>query len=145
MQDMEQIVAMAREVFDANKYALHNHLEMGEMVRDSATVTLNVCEDSTNPYGAVHGGCYFSLADTCAGMTARTDGRKYVTQQANVYYLRGCMGGKLTAKGSVLKRGRTSCIIEVHIYDDNNKDVFCGTFTFFCVGETTTDSLQSQK
>ena len=86
-----------------------------------------------NPFGSVHGGAFFTLADVAAGMAARTDGRGYVTQQASVQFLRAARAGRITARANVLHRGGTVCLIEVRITDEADKLLFLSTFNFYCV------------
>lgn len=116
----------------ANAFSNYNHIVVEDIQPDAAAVYLDIVPESRNPFGNVHGGALFTLADVCAGVTARTDGRCYVTQAASVQFLRGAKEGRVTARGSVIRRGRTVCIIEVRITDADGELLFLGTFTFFC-------------
>ena len=87
-----------------------------------------------NPMGMVHGGLLYTLADCCSGITARTDGRIYVTQSGNIHYFSNVSDGKVCAEGSVLHRGRTVCTTEVNIYSSEEKQLLAkATFAMFVV------------
>lgn len=109
---------------------VHLSLDSAELVLDP------VRADETNPYGMIHGGVLYTISDSCAGITARADNRRYVTQSADFHYLRsGRAGGRLTAKSSVIKRGRSSCVIRVDTFDAEDRQLTTATFTMFCLGE----------
>ena len=65
-----------------NPFMSFNHIKIGVVESDHAEVWLDIQPESTNIYGVVHGGALFTMADCCAGLTARSDGREYVTQNA---------------------------------------------------------------
>ena len=88
----------------ANSFAVYNNCHLGAVDRDFGEVWLDIVPDSFNFQGSVHGGAYFTLADMCAGIVSRTDGRLYVTQQANVQYVRAARHGRLTARGNALRQ-----------------------------------------
>ena len=73
-----------------------------------------------NPYGIVHGGVLFGLADTCAGTLAFMSGNTPVTTSANINYLNKAGGSKLKAEATILKEGKKIGYYNVNIYDDNN-------------------------
>ena len=84
----------------------------------------------------IHGGVLYTISDSCAGITARADNRRYVTQCADFHYLSsGKAGERLTARSRVIKRGRSSCIVEVTTFDAAGRQLTLGVFTMFCLGE----------
>ena len=125
-----------------NPFMSYNHIEIGHVERDHACVILDIVRDSTNIYNVVHGGAYFTMADCCAGLAARTDGRDYVTQDASVQFIRNTKSGRVTARSTVLNRGRTICLVEVSITDSADILLFHGVFSMFCTGngKTTKES-----
>lgn len=125
---------MERELLiqEKNTFVKRNSARLINVRKDYAEAILEVTEKVKNPFGFAHGGALFMLADFCAGVVARTDGRHYVTQTANVSYLRPGRDGELTAKGTVISRNGTHCLIEVSIADEEEKLLFTGTFTYFC-------------
>ena len=139
---MNQMEETAKKLFDCNYFAVYNHVQMGTVERDKVSVYLDMVPESTNQYGSIHGGALFMLSDAASGMAARTDGRKYVTQQSNVYYMRGCTEGRVTATATVVKRGKTTCIIEARVTDENDKLLFMGNYSFFCTGDAALEGKQ---
>ena len=78
------------------------------------------------------GGLLFTLADCCSGVTARTDGRTYVTQTGSLNYYRNIHEGQVYAVGKVQHRGRTVCTVLVEIYaKETQKLLAAGTFSMF--------------
>ena len=130
----EELLAKEKEIQSRNLFFIHNFGELVDVKEDYAEVRLRLVPESMNFLGTVHGGAHFTLADVCAGIVCRTDGRRYVTQHASVEYIRAVKGGVLTAKGTVLHRGRTSCIVEIRISSEEGKLAFAGTFQFACIG-----------
>ncbi len=133
MNDLESFVG---EITARNAYMNYSHLEMGLIEKDHTQVVVDLVDELLNPYGSVHGGLLFTMMDCCAGMTARTDMRKYVTLDGSIHYLRGTAGGaRLMADGRVVKRGRTTVIVDVRITDEEENLLATGTVTMFCIGE----------
>lgn len=124
-----------KEVIQANNFANYNNIVISKMEENYAEAYIDVVADSLNSYGGVHGGAFFTLADTCAAFAARGDGRMYVTQQASSQFMRTVGEGRITAKGEVINRGRSFCIIDVKIYDEKDKLLYQGTFNYFCVSK----------
>ena len=129
-----ELFAKEKEIQSRNLFFIHNHGELVDVRKDYAEVQLRLVPESMNFLGTVHGGAHFTLADVCAGIVCRTDGRKYVTQHASVEYIRAVKGGVLSAKGSVMHRGRTGCVVEIRIFSEEGKLAFAGTFQFACIG-----------
>ncbi len=126
--DMEE---RARQLLDRNPYSVSTGVKLSYIRDNSPCLTMEAADPVKNLYGTVHGGAYFTLADSCAGMTARLDGNYYVTQHASVSFLSPAMSGTLTARGKVIKRGGKTCLVEVIITDEADRPVFHGTFSFF--------------
>ena len=85
----EQNIAQMLE----NPFMQYNHIEIVSVTSDSAVMSLDIRRDTTNIYGYVHGGAFFTMADCCAGLTARSDGRQYVTQNASVNFIHNVKAG----------------------------------------------------
>ncbi len=120
---------------EGNPFLTHNHIHVGEVREDYAQMYVDIERDSINSIGVVHGGLYFSMADTAAGTAARTDGRAYITQSANVHYLRSAKEGRITAEANVIRRGRTGALMDVRVTEEDGKLCFYGTYYFFCIGD----------
>ena len=105
----------------------YNHIEIVSVTSDSAVMSLDIRRDTTNIYGYVHGGAFFTMADCCAGLTARSDGRQYVTQNASVNFIHNVKAGHLTARGRTVSRRRHICVVAVEITDETDTLLFSST------------------
>lgn len=125
----EQNIAQMLE----NPFMQYNHIEIDSVTLDEAAMSLDIRKDSTNIYGFVHGGALFTMADCCAGLTARSDGRQYVTQNASVNFIHNVKSGHLTAHGKTISRGRHVCVVSVEIISETGSLLFSSTFSMYCV------------
>ena len=119
-----------------NPFMEHSFVEIEELTPERAVASLTIRPEVRNPYGMVHGGALYTLADNAAGFAAHTDGRAYVTQSSNLYFLRNQTEGVVCAEATVRRRGRTTCLVEVDITGADGALLASGTFVYFCVGQT---------
>ena len=129
------VLEKVRERSLANPFPKYNHIQLSVLEKDHVEVYVDLKPESMNYAGAVHGGLMFTMADFCAATTARTDGRKYVTLDAEAHYLKNVREGRITAKSRVVHRGRTSVLVDVDIFSEEEKLLFTSRVTMFCVGE----------
>lgn len=100
---------------------------------DDCEVKMTITATDKNTHGFVHGGLLFTLADCVAGLTARSDGRNYVTQSAHINFIKNLTEGTIHAYGTTLSRGRTIVIIRVQIKSEDGRLLADGTVDMFCV------------
>lgn len=100
---------------------------------DDCEVRMTITPESKNTHGVVHGGLLFTLADCVAGLTARSDGRDYVTQSAHFNFIRNLPEGTIHAYGKPLHRGRTIVIVHVQLKDDTGRLLADGDLDMFCI------------
>ncbi|MBP5325046.1 MAG: PaaI family thioesterase [Pseudobutyrivibrio sp.] len=131
----KELLEKLRRSYEANEFVKYNHIVIDDIEVSGATAHIDIVPETLNVLGVAHGGAHFSLADTCAGYSSRADGREYVTQQSNFYFLKGAKSGRITAKGNVIKRTRKFCVVDVDVTDDNGELVSRGTFNYYCVSE----------
>lgn len=122
------------------KSASHRQISCGSIkiieasfsyVRMSADVVPETC----NPYGMIHGGILFMLADSVAGLTAITMGKKVVTLGSNINFIKSVTSGKVYASPRILHRGRTTILLEVDIVDESSTLICKATFNMFVIGD----------
>ena len=121
-KELEELMKKER----ANSFAVYNH-------RDHAVFRLTIRPESKNPYGMVHGGAIYTMADNATGAAAHTDGRSYVTQTSSLHFLRNQPEGDILADARVRHRGRSTCLVTVDILGEDKTLLATGEFTFFCV------------
>ena len=76
------------ELGEKNLFMAHNHIELEYVEADRAVFKLDIRPESKNPYGMVHGGAIYTLADNATGYAAHSDGRFYVTETSSLLFLR---------------------------------------------------------
>jgi uncharacterized protein (TIGR00369 family) len=88
--------------------------DFGIKVIDAAegetVIQLPIKEELTQFYGNVHGGILATVADMAMALAVNTlvaENEFTVTAEMKINYLRPASGKYLTAKGKVIKRGRT--------------------------------------
>ena len=89
-----------------------------------------ITEESKNPYGIVHGGYIFGLADTAAGHLAVTKGKCY-TLDGSIDFLRPSTGSKIIGKCHFIRSGKTIANLEVEIFDEENIMTAKARFNYF--------------
>ena len=103
-------------------------LELGK-----AEAQLTMCDNHRNPHGKLHGGAYYTLADCAGGTACRTDGRKYVTLDGTIHFIRAAEQGVVTASAEVVHHGRTTSLVQIEIKGEDGTLYATGDFTFFCI------------
>lgn len=101
-------------------------------------VALVVEDRHRNLLGIVHGGVIATLADTATGLAYRTvlePGTQHVTTQLNVTYLSAGRGGRLVARGRVVKRGRRTGYAEADVLDGEGRLLARATALFAVLPE----------
>lgn len=111
----------------------YNHMEVTKISLEESEMRLVVNPDSLNLMGMVHGGLLYSMADTITGVTARADGRLYVTQNATVHFLRNVSSGTVIARGIMIKRGRRTVLLRGIVESEDGTLLADVTISMFCV------------
>ena len=116
----------------ANAFGIQLGIYIEEIRENYARATKVVREGETNPAGTGHGGICFTMADAVAAAASSATGHASATVNADYQYLHSCyVGDTLTAVASEVKHGRTLCVYEVRITNQEDKLIGIGTFTFF--------------
>ena len=118
-----------------NAFALFNGIHSSSSGPDHGESVLTLGPDSLNPYGLLHGGAYYTMADSACGTASRTDGRIYGTLDGGLNFIRSARSGTVTARAVVRHRGRSTCQADVEITDESGALLATGDFTFFCIGQ----------
>ena len=136
---MNKLEERTAERLRRNAFMIHNHIELESVESDRASFKLDIRPDSRNPYGMIHGGAIYTLADNATGAAAHTDGRFYVTQTSVLHFLRNQSEGVVRAEAHVRHRGKSTCLVAVDITGEGGKLIATGEFTFFCVDKAIMD------
>ncbi len=122
---MADRLAEVRERFAAS--AFHRSffgMRLERVAEGEVEVALDVEDRHRNLLGIVHGGVIATLADTATGLAYRTvlePGTQHVTTQLSVTYLAPGRGGRVLARGRVLKRGRRTGYAEADVLDGEGR------------------------
>ena len=119
-----------------NAFMDYNFIKVTEVSLDRVVASLEIRPETRNPYGVAHGSALYAMADNATGIAAHTDGRSYVTQSSNMYFLSNRKEGAIRAEANVIRRGRATCLVGVEITDADGKLLASGTFVHFCVDQT---------
>ena len=133
MTDLQAQLQKERERAAGNPFISHNHIQLAAITEDGPEAFVDLVPESHNFSGGVHGGLLFALSDYCAAVTARMDGRRYVTQTADVHFIRGVKEGRITGRGRVIYRGRSGCLADVRITDEDGRLLFKASVFMFCI------------
>ena len=115
-----------------NPYAALLGIRVEEIGSGTARAVMTLEPRHLNPVGVPHGGVYFSLADTACGSAMASHGYYAVTISTSYEFLRsGRPGDTLTAVATEIKGGKTICVFDVHITNQEGTLLGSGTFTFY--------------
>ena len=89
-----------------------------------------------NPLNTVHGGVFFTQADTICGLAAASSGYGGPTVQGDMDYLRPVRGKEIRCTANVVKTGRTLTWVEGVITDDTETEVARTKFIYYRLKET---------
>ena len=81
-----EVQVALRDLVEKNPYMQELKIDILEIERGFVKGKLTVTDKVLNPYGSVHGGCLFSLADITAGLAACTYGVYSSTIDGNMEY-----------------------------------------------------------
>ena len=77
------------------------------------------------------GGAIFTLADFAFATLTNDEKNVTVAQTVSINFLSPAKGKKLFAKATYRKNGRSTCVVNVDIFDDMQRDVAVFTGTGF--------------
>ena len=99
-------------------------LTLEKIEKGSATISLQVRKEMTNPYGNIHGGMMSLVIDEAIGLAVVSlDAESHYTSLTlNVDFLYAIKEGeRLRAESNVLRVGKKIVNVECHVYDMNGR------------------------
>lgn len=110
-------------------------IELEEIGSGWAVLGVETHNKHTNPLAIVHGGLVTSLGDAAMGNAIRSLGKKAVTANMNIEFMRSiALEAKLTARGEVVKAG-ANLIFARAAMECNNQLVATTSGTFYVIGD----------
>jgi len=118
-----------------NPFLDYNHIKVVSASPDRAEMAVELVPESRNLYGFMHGGLIYTLLECTAGLAARQDGRRYVTQSSHINFLTNCRQGTVRAVAQAVRRGRQLAVFRVQVLAEDGKLMADGTVDMFCMGD----------
>jgi acyl-CoA thioesterase len=121
----------------ANRFCDLIGLQFTEMEKGFCRTELVITDSHLNPYGTLHGGVVYSLADTGMGGALSTlleDDEQCSTIEIKINYLKSMRAGRLLCKTKVIHKGKNIAFLESVVKNSEDKRVATatGTFNIFC-------------
>ncbi|MBI1737521.1 MAG: PaaI family thioesterase [Candidatus Rokubacteria bacterium] len=99
-----------------------------------STFELTVRPEHLNPYGVVHGGVVYALADQAMGgamVTRLRPGERCATIEIKINYLASVSGGTLRAEAVVLERTNRLGVLEARVHAGDGRLLSIATGTYY--------------
>lgn len=122
-----------------NAYMQFLGIEFLEIKQGYGFARMKFKDELTNPYGMLHGGSLYSMADIVAGTAACMDGHYVTTVNGTLNFM---MPAKETeyiyCEAVQLRRGKHLAVFEVKLKDDKDRLLDSGEFTFYVTEQQVT-------
>jgi acyl-CoA thioesterase len=118
-----------------NGFMSYNGLYIVEAKENYVKIGVDITEKSLNPFGVVHGGLIYTLADSAMGIALATTGRSGVTLNSTIDYLTPGKGKKLFADTEIVKDGKSIVVFRVNIKDENDTLVSVASGTYYIINK----------
>lgn len=124
---MNKEILSALNAMNKNTMMEWMQIEFTEFTGDTLTAEMPVNEKVHQPYGLLHGGATASLAETVGSVLSAvqySDKEKgAVGTNLNIYHLKSARNGKVTAKGSFIRKGNSLHTVKIDIFNEQNEQV----------------------
>jgi len=101
-----------------------------------AALEYAINEKHANSMGTLHGGVLCAIADTAMGVafyTVLEEGESLTTLELKINFLKPVWSGKLTASARVVKRGKTTGLVECDVLDEKNQLIARASSTYMAI------------
>ena len=85
-----------------------------------------------NPMGTLHGGVLCDLTDAAMGMSVAStlgEGESFTTLELKINFLKPVWTARLEARGRIVKKGKSTCLVEADVTDADDALVARATST----------------
>jgi acyl-CoA thioesterase len=121
-------------------YCVKHGIYLEELRTGYARVIKTITADDLNPLQYAHGGVYYAVADTACGSAVISHGQMVVTVSGSYNYFRSAKeGDTIICEAREVKHGKTICVSECTITDQNGILLGNGNFTFYQLEESVPD------
>ncbi len=102
----------------------------------TSVIEIEMKKHHANPSGTLHGGVFCAIADTAMGVAFSTmlaEGESLTTLELKINYLKPLWKGKVRASARVVKKGRTTGLVECDVLDENDQLVARASSTYMAI------------
>lgn len=119
-----------------NNYIKNLGIELIEYREGYAKGRMKVTENNVNPYGSVHGGALYSLADTISGFAAASYGTYASTVSGNMNFISPAIDTKyVICEAKEVRQGKKISLYNVELFNDEGKILDNGSFIFYMLNK----------
>lgn len=123
------------EFYTRNPFVKLMEMKIKSLSKGEVQLELTIRKDLTNVYEIAHGGAMMSLGDMAMGAACLTCGKKVVTLEFSMNFIRATvMGTKVLAIGRIIHNGSKTMVAECVMEDENGKLLGKAHGTFFVTG-----------
>lgn len=122
----------AKEMFQHDIYATETTgIVIDEADEGYGKCSMKIERRHMNAGNMVMGGAIFTLADFAFGIAANVGNPTTVTLNSTISYINVAKGDTLIAEAHVVKSGKSTCVVNVSVYDNLGNEVAISTMTGF--------------
>ena len=115
MTDINEI----RQFFENDRFATENGMVIDSVGDKTAVCSLTIDKRHMNAVGNVMGGVYFTLADFTFAVATNHDEPGIVSLSSTITFNAIARGEKIICEAKQIKWGRTTCVYEMSLTDEN--------------------------
>ena len=115
MNNLEEV----RKFFENDRFATENGMVIESIGEQTAKCSLTVSKRHMNAVGNVMGGVYFTLADFTFAVATNHDEPGIVSLTSTITFNAIAKGEKIICEAKQIKWGRTTCVYEMSLTDEN--------------------------
>ena len=122
-----------REKFDTNHFPKLLGIEIDEVHRGRARLSVQVRKDLLQLQGVMHGGAIASLIDTAVAFAivgASEPEDRFTTVEMKVNYLSAIREGRVIADARLIRDGRRIVVAECDVFDEKGRLAAKGLLTY---------------
>jgi uncharacterized protein (TIGR00369 family) len=120
----DEILIELRDLLDRSAFHSWVGISVVNATAGDVLVGFDAEAEHLNLQGLIHGGLLATLADTAMGLAVRTRveaGRRHVTIELGVHYLRSGKPGRIEARGRAVRVGTETAYTEADVIDGTGR------------------------
>ncbi len=133
----EWLMEHLSDIYDKNPYLKLLGMDIVKLEEGYAEISMPIIENKhTNLYNIAHGGAIASLADTIMGVACATVGKKVVTLEMNMNFIKAVPPqAAIRGIGKITHNGKSTMVAEGQLFDGENNLIGTSRGTFFVIGQ----------